>query len=109
MTNADELKAVAADEMAWNLTKEDYAKPNSTVDIGEMYCWANKWHEAAISAMNIRTMTVSEVARVLCEADGCIADAEVSQFPPRLAWMQYIEPAQALSRLGTIRIVEDEK
>lgn len=31
--------------LEWEAIKEDYAKPNSMVDIGNMYYWANYWHE----------------------------------------------------------------
>lgn len=32
-------------EAQWAATKADYANPDSLVDIGEMYHWANYWHE----------------------------------------------------------------
>lgn len=36
---------VDAEELNWEATKFDYAQPDSDVDLGNLYYWANLWHD----------------------------------------------------------------
>lgn len=86
MTNKETINAVAEALRPW----ANKSSPNSSQHVTEQAA------EAAISAMSIRTMTVSEVVKHLC--------LETNLFTNDIE-----EAAKALAKLGTIRIVEDEK
>lgn len=47
--------------LEWEETKADYATPYSIVDIGNMYYWANYWHEQYQAA---RAESAKEIERL---------------------------------------------
>lgn len=85
-----------ADDIAWGQTKLDYAQPNSTVDMGELFYWACRWHEKYHESMQIREMTLREVVYAISDVHSGNGE-------------EAFAIAKALAKLGTIRIVESEK
>lgn len=52
---------VDAEELNWEATKLDYAQPNSDVDLGNLYYWANLWHEKYKTAIRPHLAPVASV------------------------------------------------